>query len=172
MTEKSIVFACPAPHRSLIATSPGVRDRPRAARTPSLPFPFLPPAQSARGWSTERRTSLPSCRVPVAKNAGASRRSTAASIRRPGRAFGSALGVPFGSFGAPPLTGRQAFRAYGPAEPTTVSQLLAGSLSAAGRSPGAARCRGYEPRQQAPHPPRVMQRPAGRPSRGEGDGNI
>ncbi len=33
-----------------------------------------------RGWSTERRTSLPSCRAPRARNAGASRRSIAAFL--------------------------------------------------------------------------------------------
>ena len=49
------------------------------AGTPSfIPSPLAKP----RGWSAKRRTSLPSCRAPVAKNAGASRRSIAVSLLR------------------------------------------------------------------------------------------
>ena len=52
----------------------------------------------------------------------------------------------------------------------------AGSLrkghSAPRSGPEASRERGYEPRARAPHHPRVMQRPAGRPSRGGGLVNI
>ena len=39
-----------------------------------------------------------------------------------------------------------------PAGPSAVSELLAAGRNARGRSPGAARERGYEPRPQAPHP--------------------
>jgi hypothetical protein len=42
MTEKSIVVACPPLRCSFIATSPGVRDHPRAAMAPSLPSLFCP----------------------------------------------------------------------------------------------------------------------------------
>jgi hypothetical protein len=58
MTEKSIVVACPPLRYSFIATSPGVRDHPRAAMAPSLPSLFLPPAQSARGWSADLLSKL------------------------------------------------------------------------------------------------------------------
>jgi hypothetical protein len=58
MTEKSIVVACPPLRCSFIATSPGVRDHPRAAMAPSLPFPFFAPAQSARGWSADLLSKL------------------------------------------------------------------------------------------------------------------
>jgi hypothetical protein len=43
---------------------------------------------------------------------------------------------------------------------------------ATGRSPDAARVRGYEPRPQAPHPPPFPKRPAGTPLGGEGYRNI
>ena len=38
----------------------------RLRRTrPRFPGPFLLPSKKSRGWSTEWRTSLPSCRVPL-----------------------------------------------------------------------------------------------------------
>ena len=55
----------------------------------------------------------------------------------------------------------------GPSETHWNGPSPAGSLrsgrSAARSGPEASRCRGYEPQQRAPHPPRVSQRPAGTP---------
>jgi hypothetical protein len=65
--------------------------------------------------------------------------------------------------------GPQIRQAFARLRPRRVQPSKAVPLSRDGRLPEASRCRGYEPRQQAPHPPRVLQRPAGRPSRGEGE---
>ena len=61
-----------------------------------------------------------------------------------------------------PAPGRALRRASDRRE-ARVSQLLAGSPSASGRSPGAARVRGSEPRPQAPHPAPPLQRLARAP---------
>jgi hypothetical protein len=82
------------------------------------------PSHNPRGWSTEWRTSLPSCRVPVAKNAGASRRSMAA-ISVPGTVLPD-KGP--GGLAAPPI--RAASAAL---RPRRVQPLKAAGRNASGR---------------------------------------
>jgi hypothetical protein len=91
MTRKVSPANCRAPpdrHFDTLVAQQGTHRRPYSLRPRvgrpsfSLPRPGGPgestPDKMSRGWRTERRTSLPSCRVPVAENAGASRRAMAA----------------------------------------------------------------------------------------------
>ena len=114
---------------------------------------LVPPALKARGDGAPiDATFLVLCRASFSGSTGAHRRAVAASLRRPGRAFGNhRRGVrrPL----ARPFAGSRAAergRAVWPA----ISQLLAGGHSASERSPGAARARRVRVslRPRAPHP--------------------
>jgi len=167
---------------SVIGRSPGVRHRPARRLAPGFALPFSPrlrpcglrrgkPPQSARGWSAERRNHLASAlRRPRPKRRA--RRLSAlhrGDFCSPGPRF--LVSVPVSSLGPRRQFASSACRALAGPKPSWNGPSPAGSLrsgrSAARSGPEASRCRGYEPRQQAPHPPRVSQRPAGRPSRGE-----
>jgi hypothetical protein len=139
-----------------------VRDPSPRRHGAEFSLPLFAPAQSARGWSAGRRNH----------SFSAFRQARLGARRLPalhrGFSVPGAVTSGRGREGSPsPI--RQAFARL---RPRRVQPLKAVPHSRDGRRPRASRGRGYEPRPQAPHPPRVMQRPAGRPSRGEGDRNI
>ncbi len=128
----------------------GKRHRPYSLRPRVGRLLFLRPGTMPRGRSAEWRTGLWSCRVLVAKNAGASRRSvaaisvpgTVASGRRPGRLLAQ-----------PDPAGFRRLR------PHRVQPLKAAPRRGSGRRPRASRERGYEPRARAPHQPTALPPP-------------
>jgi hypothetical protein len=131
----------------------------RARKAADLPFPVSPSRKVRGGEAPEGATKSPRLAARAPKwGRVAFQRSTAAFLS-PGPCFRAR------QEGSPsPI--RQAFVRL---RRRLVQPLKAVPLSRDGRRPRASRCRGYEPRQQAPHPPRALQRPAGRPSRGEGE---
>ena len=156
------------------APSPVFFERPRVGRRlgPALSPGLLRSPQTNRGErSAERRGGLRGllggwrsrpARLrgvplpPCDRRKGASRRSTGGVfLPAPGRALpadrfvsasGSQAAPPFGSSALLRALRRTSMR-------SAVSQLLAGVRSDPGRSPGAARVRGYEPRPRAPRQP-------------------
>jgi hypothetical protein len=127
--------------------------RPRVGRLPPRlrGDKAFPPHKKPRGWSTERRTSLQSCRTFVSEGAGASRRSIAAISVPRVRVSRSTSPVSFG-FHAAGSTPRRASAIGRPGRPCPASSSQSGR-STARSGPEASRERGYEPRPQAPHQP-------------------
>ena len=126
-------------------------------------LPLFAPRTKCEG--VERRKAQPLNSLPFGRRAFGARRLPALH-----RGFSVPGAVTSGrGREAAPSPIRAAFAAL---RPRRVQPLKAAPRSWGGRRPGASRGRGYEPRPQAPHPPRVLQRPAGRPSRGEGDRGI
>ena len=125
-----------------------------------LPGPFFRPLDRSRGWSTEWRTSLQSCRAPL--------RGTRAPPGAPSAAFLSP---------GPYLPGarRRTFalpirQASARLRPHRVQPSKAAGRRAGGRLPEASREQGYEPRPQAPHPTPLSERLMTTPSSGwDGD---
>src|SRR5581483_10956149 len=164
-------------HRPYFLRGPG-----QARRLPASSGAFLLPSaqgaggkrppQDARG--TARRSAQPSLRTrAVSGTWRLSARHRGVFLTAPGRALPAVrLVLP---------SARRAFRSIGPRHAPglgqtlkrpAVSQLLAGTRSGPGRSPGAARVRGYEPRPRAPQPPRISERPAETPLAGVAGRNI
>jgi hypothetical protein len=137
---------------------------PRAPSAAGWPSPFVALAQKREGVKRRKAPLVHALRRarPIWGRVAFQRFTAAISV--PGAV---ASGREPGRLSASPI--RQAFARL---RPRRVQPSKAVPHSRDGRRPRASRGRGYEPRPQAPHPPRVMQRPAGRPSRGEGDGNI
>ena len=137
--------------------------RPRGGRRLSrLGGAAFPPRQNAEG--TERRAAHRSFVLP---RSCCQERGRLPALRRgvftaaPGRAFGSSSWRAARLFRRRSLLGDRALKPTWPAEPTTVSELLAGGHSAPGRCPDAARVRGSRyPRPRAPHQPAVSRRPS------------
>ena len=127
-----------------------------AARGRRLAIPSS--SQTPRGWSAERRTSLPSCRAP---SSGA-RAPLGAPRRRfliPRSAFPGFRSVFFSALAPVRLIG---LSRAGRSENLTSGPSPAGSLrrgrSAPRSVPGTSRARGNEPRARAPHQPAAVSR--------------
>jgi len=142
-------------HRPCFLRGPG-----EARLLPAFARPSLDPRAILRGGRRADRRNLPcECTHPLADAWRLSARHRGVFLTAPGRA------LPANRF-FPPSPGRDAPRGAlrlpgrglrsTPADLTrsAVSQLLAGGRSTPGRSPGAARVRGHEPRPQAPHQPK------------------
>ncbi len=166
------------------ATCPKQRTRRKTAKKPTLRRPCcfgrrggalfsFPPGSLSRGAERRKTRGLarPSGRLAkppgtLARHApfalrSAKGRLSALHLRRFPSGAGTALSGP--GLGRLPDWEKAPNR-------LSVSELLAGVLSNPGRSPGAARARGYEPRPQAPHPippsRRLMKTPLGGPNVG------
>ena len=164
-----------------------VRYRPYSLRRrvrrlpPRLRGDKLFPLAKARGWSTERRTSLPSCRALLWRTRaplGAPWRLRASGFRQrhrlrvrvswfPSRLLRFKAAAPVRLIGLSRL---------GPSEtkwngPSPASSSRRGP-SAPRSGPGASRVRGYEPRPQAPHLAPSSKRLVKTPSAEPGDADY
>ena len=121
----------------------------RAAADPACAGHFISPRTMPRGWRADQR-SLRSVHAQFPMRSAFRRAIAASSLTAQGRA------LPTERFAPPRLRARGAFRVNRSfrslrfRSASAVSQLLAGPHSGAGRCPGAARVRGYEPRPRAP----------------------
>ena len=132
---------------------------PRAKRRRAL---RIPPHEKARGGGAPK--GAPQLPFRLTATAGRAFKAGASPSDAPPAAFlspGPCFRVRDGGLFA--LFIRAAFAAL---RPHLVQPFKADPHSRAGRLPGASRCRGYKPRQQAPPPPHVRQCPAERPSHG------